>query len=118
AIIMQRFDKMMQAVDVYVCNEGILGPDADDRWQWYSNMTGHPAIVFPRKFEVTDGFHLPKPQLMIGRVYDESTLLTLAHACQGAIGLTQRPPLDQFLAQRDEILAGEEFPEENRYYTD
>jgi hypothetical protein len=55
---------------------------------------------------------------MIGRVYDESTMLALAHACQRAIGLARRPPLDQFLAQKDEILAGEEFPDENKYYTD
>ncbi|MBV9514090.1 MAG: amidase [Mycobacteriaceae bacterium] len=118
AIIMQRFDKVMQAVDVYICHEETPGGDADDRWEWYGNMTGHPMIAFPRKFEATDGFLMPKPQLMIGRVYDESTLLTLAHACQRAIGLTRRPPLDQFLAQKDEILAGEEFPDENKYYTD
>jgi hypothetical protein len=74
--------------------------------------------VFLKTFEAKDGFQLPKPQMMIGRVYDESTLLTLADACQRAIGLTQRPPLDQFLAQKDEILAGEEFPDANKYYTD
>jgi Asp-tRNA(Asn)/Glu-tRNA(Gln) amidotransferase A subunit family amidase len=118
AIVMQRFDKMMQAVDVYLSDEEIPGGDPDDRWDWYGNMTGHPAITFPMKFEATDGFLLPKPQVMIGRVYDEGTLLALAHACQRAIGLTQRPPLDQFLAQKDEILAGEEFPDENKYYTD
>jgi len=55
---------------------------------------------------------------MIGRVYDESTLLALAHACQRSIGLARRPPLDQFLARKDEILAGEEFPDENKYYAD
>jgi hypothetical protein len=81
-------------------------------------MTGHPAITFPRKFEAQDGFPMPKPQTMIGRAYDEGTLLALAHACQRAIGLKQRPPLDRFLAQKDEILAGEEFPDENRYYID
>ncbi len=118
AIIMQRFDKMMQAVDVFLCDEWITGVAPDDRWDWYGNLTGHPMIVFPKKFEAKDGLLLPKPQMMIGRVYDESTLLTLAHACQRAIGLTQRPPLDQFLAQKDEILAGEEFPDENKYYTD
>ena len=119
AIVMQRFDKMMQAVDVYLCNEwNSEGDHPDDRWDWYGNMTGHPMIVFPKKFEAKDGFLMPKPQMMIGRVYDESTLLTLADACQRAIGLTQRPPLDQFLAQKDEILAGEEFPDENKYYTD
>jgi Asp-tRNA(Asn)/Glu-tRNA(Gln) amidotransferase A subunit family amidase len=118
AIVMQRFDRMMQAVDVYLCDEAIPGGDPDDRWEWYGNMTGHPMIAFPRKFEATDGFLVPKPQTMIGRVYDESTLLTLADACQRAIGLTRRPPLDHFLAQKDEILAGEEFPDENKYYTD
>ena len=100
AIVMQRFDKMMQAVDVYLCNEWISGSDPDERWDWYGNMTGHPTIVFPKKFEAKDGFLLPKPQIMIGRVYDESTLLSLAHACQRAINLTQRPPLDQFLRKR------------------
>ena len=118
AIVMHRFDKMMQAVDVYLSDEEIPGGDPDDRWDWYGNMTGHPAITFPMKFEARDGFLLPRPQVMIGRVYDESTLLTLAHACQRAIGLTNRPPMDQFLAQKDEILAGEEFPDENKYYTD
>jgi Asp-tRNA(Asn)/Glu-tRNA(Gln) amidotransferase A subunit family amidase len=118
AIVMQRFDKMMQAVDVYLCNESNPGGELDDRWEWYGNMTGHPEIAFPRRFEAMNGFLLPKPQRMIGRVYDESTLLTLAHACQRAIGLTQRPPLDQFLAHKDEILAREELPDENKYYTD
>ncbi len=118
AIVMQRFDKMMQAVDVFLCNERISGSDPDEGWEWYGNMTGHPMIVFPKRFEAKDGFLLPKPQMMIGRVYDETTLLTLAHACQRTIGLTQRPPLDQFLAQKDKILAGEEFPNENKYYTD
>ena len=118
AIVMQRFDKMMQAVDVYLCDEPNSGRDIDDRWDWYGNMTGHPMIAFPKKFEATDGFLLPRPQMMIGRVYDESTLLTLGHACQRAIGLTQRPPLDMFLAQKDEILAGEELPDESKYYID
>jgi Asp-tRNA(Asn)/Glu-tRNA(Gln) amidotransferase A subunit family amidase len=118
AIIMQRFDKMMQGVDVCLCNEWTPGGDPDERWDWYGNLTGHPMVAFPRKFEAQDGFPMPKPLLMIGRIYDETTLLALAQACQRAIGLTQRPPLDQFLAQKDEILAGEEFPDENKYYTD
>jgi Asp-tRNA(Asn)/Glu-tRNA(Gln) amidotransferase A subunit family amidase len=118
AIVMQRFDKMMQAVDVLLCDEWHSGGGSDDRWDWYGNMTGHPMIAFPRKFEAKDGYLLPKPHLMIGRVYDESTLLGLAHACGQATGLVQRPPLDQCLAQKDEILAGEEFPDENQYYTE
>ncbi len=103
--------------DVSLCEERTPGRETDDRWDWYGNMTGYPAITFPRKFEAQDGLPMPKPQTMIGRVYDESTLLALAHTCQRAIRLTQRPPLDQFLAQKDKILAGEEFPDENKYYT-
>jgi hypothetical protein len=109
---------MMQAVDVFLCDEGLPDQEPEERWDWYGNMTGHPMITLPKKFEATDGFPLPKPQNIIGRVYDESTLLALAHACQRAIGLTQRPPLDQFLAQKDEILEGEEVLEKNKYYTD
>jgi len=118
AIVMRRFDKMMQAVDVFLCNQWVPGGDPDERWDWYGNMTGHPAVVFPKKFEAKDGLAMPKPQLMIGRVYDESTLLALADACQRALGLTRRPPLDRFLAQKDEILAGEESLDEDRYYSD
>lgn len=120
AIIMQRFDKMMQAIDIYLCNESLWTStgEPDDQWPLYGNLTGHPMLVFPKQFEQKDGFLMPKPEMMIGRLYDESTLLTLAHACQQVAELTQRPPLDQFLAQKDEILAGEEFPDENRYYPD
>ena len=120
AIIMQRFEKMMQAIDIYLCNESLWAGtgEPDDQWDLYGNLTGHPMLVFPKKFEQKDGFLMPKSEMMIGRLYDESTLLALAHACQRAAGLNQRPPLDQFLAQIDEILAGEEFPDENRYYPD
>jgi hypothetical protein len=90
----------------------------NERRDWYGNMTGHPMIAFPRKFEATDGFLLRRPQLLMGRIYDESTLLTVAHACQEAIRLTQRPPLDPFLADKDQILKGEEFPDEKTYYID
>ena len=78
AIIMQRFDKMMQAVDIYLCNESLWAGNGepDDQWDLYGNLTGHPMLVFPKKFEKKDGFLMPKPEMMIGRLYDESTLLT------------------------------------------
>ena len=100
AILMQRFDKMMQAVDVYLCNDPISGPDPVEKWEWYGNLTGHPMIALPRKFEAKNGRLLPQSQMMMGRVYDESTLLALADACQRTFGLKQRPPLDQFLRKR------------------
>jgi Asp-tRNA(Asn)/Glu-tRNA(Gln) amidotransferase A subunit family amidase len=120
AIIMQRFDRMMRQVDVYLCNEALWNSDGepDDQWDLYGNLTGHPMVVFPNKFESKDGLQMPQPAMMIGRLYDESTLLTLAHACQQRAQLSERPPLEQFLSKKDEILAGEKFPDENKYYPD
>ena len=54
AILMERFDKVMQTVDVYVGKELSL----------YDSLTGHPKIVFPNRFEEVDGFPLPRPQKM------------------------------------------------------
>jgi len=118
AILMRRFDKVMQAVDVFLCDQRDSGGNPSDKWDWYSNQTGHPTIALPKKFEAKDGLLMPQSQVMIGRVYDESTLLALAHACQRSFGLKHRPPLDQFLAQKDEILADEKFPDEDKYYTE
>ena len=57
---------------------------------------------------------------MIGRIYDESIALHGRSAGMPArvIGLGQRPPLDQFLAHKDEILKNDNFPDENKYYTE
>jgi Asp-tRNA(Asn)/Glu-tRNA(Gln) amidotransferase A subunit family amidase len=120
AIVMQRFDKMMQGVDVYLCNESLwLGNgEPGDQWPLYGNLTGHPMIVFPRGFATKDGYLMPKLETMIGRLYDESTLLTVADACQRAAKLAQRPPLDDLLARKEEFLADEKFPDENKYYPD
>ena len=56
--------------------------------------------------------------MLTGRAYDESTLLALADACQRAIGLKERPPLEKFLAEKDQILKDEEFPDETKLYID
>jgi Asp-tRNA(Asn)/Glu-tRNA(Gln) amidotransferase A subunit family amidase len=108
AILIERYEKLMQAVDVYFGSELAL----------YSNLAGHPQLVFPAKFEKEHDFLVPRPLVMVGRAYDESTLLALADACQRAIGLKQRPPLDKFLAEKDQFFKDEEFPDENKLYTD
>ena len=108
AILMERYERLMQEIDVYVGNELVL----------YSNLAGHPQVAFPKKFENDRGFLRPRPQLMAGRAYDESTLLAVADRYQRAIGLKERPPLEKFLAEKDEILKGEKFPDESKLYTD
>jgi Asp-tRNA(Asn)/Glu-tRNA(Gln) amidotransferase A subunit family amidase len=108
AVLMERLEKLMRTIDVYFGNE--LG--------LYTNLAGHPVIAFPKKFEKADGFLVPRPQMMAGRAYDESTLLALADAYQQAIGLNERPPLERFLAEKGQFLKGEKRPDENKLYTD
>jgi Asp-tRNA(Asn)/Glu-tRNA(Gln) amidotransferase A subunit family amidase len=108
AILMERLEKLMQTIDVYFGDELCL----------YTNLAGHPGLAFPKKFEKDDGFLVPRPQLVAGRAYDESTLLALADAYQRAIGLHERPPLERFLAEKDQFLKGEKLPDENKLYTD
>ena len=108
AILMERLEKLMQTIDIYLGEE--LG--------LYTNLAGHPVLVFPKKFEKDQGFLVPRPQFMAGRAYDESTLLALADAYQRAIGLKERPPLEKFLAEKDQFLKDEKLPDENKLYTD
>ena len=54
----------------------------------------------------------------MGRAYDESTMLAFADAWQRVIGLKERPPLEKFLAEKDQILKDEKFPDESKLYTD
>jgi Asp-tRNA(Asn)/Glu-tRNA(Gln) amidotransferase A subunit family amidase len=108
AILMERLEKLMQTIDIYLGNELVL----------YTHLAGHPQVAFPKKFEKVHGFLVPRPQLMAGRAYDESTLLALAGAYQRAIGLKERPPLERFLAEKDRFLKDEKLPDENKLYTD
>jgi Asp-tRNA(Asn)/Glu-tRNA(Gln) amidotransferase A subunit family amidase len=108
AILMERLEKLMQTIDVYSGDELVL----------YTNLAGHPVVAFPKKFEKEHGYLVPRPQLMAGRAYDESTLLALADAYQRAIGLHERPPLEKFLAEKDQFLKDEKLPDENKLYTD
>ena len=77
-----------------------------------------PKVTFPKKFQEKDKTLMPRSETMVGRIHDESTLLSLAHACHQAAKLTQRATLDEFLAIKDEILADEKYPDENKYYPD
>jgi Asp-tRNA(Asn)/Glu-tRNA(Gln) amidotransferase A subunit family amidase len=108
AILMERLEKLMQTIDIYFGNELAL----------YTNLAGYPLMTFPAKLDQDKGFHVPRPQWLVGRAYDESTLLALADAYQRAIGLKERPPLEKFLAEKDAILKDEKLPDEKKLYTD
>ncbi len=108
AILMERLDKLMQTIDIYLGFELAL----------YTNLAGLPLITFPAKLEQDKGYHVPRPEWLVGRAYDESTLLALADACQRKIGLKERPPVEKFLAKKDEFLKDEKLPDESKLYTD
>jgi Asp-tRNA(Asn)/Glu-tRNA(Gln) amidotransferase A subunit family amidase len=108
AIMMERFETLMQTIDIYLGFELSL----------YANLAGHPQLAFPAKLEQEDGHLVPRPEILVGRAYDESTLLALADACQRKIGLKERPPLERFLVEKDRFLKGEKLPDESKLYTD
>lgn len=107
-LFMQRFDELMQSIDVLLGNHIPL----------LDNLGGHPKVVFPRKYDEITGHQIPRSQMMIGRIYDESTLLRLATAHQAALSLTHRPPLDRFLAEKDIILSSDEVLDDTKLYLD
>jgi Asp-tRNA(Asn)/Glu-tRNA(Gln) amidotransferase A subunit family amidase len=104
--LMRQVDEVMQQVDVYLGDDG----------RSLTSLTGHPKIVFPKAYKRAGEYLEPRRQTMIGRVYDETTLLALADAYQRALKLTDRPPLEKFLADKEKFLAGEEFPDETKLY--
>lgn len=108
AILMERVDQMFQSIDVFVGNELAL----------YLNLTGHPGMMLPKGFQEKEGLMLPEAVALAGRAYDESTLLAVALAYQESVGLNRRPPLEEFLARKDEFLKDERYPDEGRYYVD
>jgi Asp-tRNA(Asn)/Glu-tRNA(Gln) amidotransferase A subunit family amidase len=90
-LLMRDMARLFETVDV------LVGGGGDDLA--VTNLTGHPSAVFPAGFRDRDGRPAPGSIVLTGRLYDESTLLAVARACQEAAGDHRaRPPLEQFLA--------------------
>lgn len=80
---MQAWDALMQRVDVIVAptNSGQLIA---------TNLTGHPAVILPHGFRENG---TPVSLTFIGRLFDEETLLRVAHAYQQRTDFhLKRPP--------------------------
>jgi Asp-tRNA(Asn)/Glu-tRNA(Gln) amidotransferase A subunit family amidase len=89
--LMQAMAQRMAQVDLYVAS----GQDLP-----ITNLTGHPSVVFPVGFHDRDGRTRPGSVTLTGRLFDESTLLAVAHAVQQAAGdHLQHPPLERYLAE-------------------
>lgn len=89
--LMQAMAERMAAVDLYVGS----GLDLS-----ITNLTGHPTVVFPVGFRDREGRPMPGSLTLTGRLYDESTLLAVAHAIQQAArDNLAPPPIGRFLAE-------------------
>jgi Asp-tRNA(Asn)/Glu-tRNA(Gln) amidotransferase A subunit family amidase len=89
--LMQAMAERMAKVDLYV-GSGLDLP--------ITNLTGHPTVVFPVGFRDRDGRPMPGSLTLTGRLFDESTLLAVAHAVQQAArDNSRRPPLERYLAE-------------------
>ena len=75
--LMRAMAERMAAVDLYVGS----GQDLS-----ITNLTGHPTVVFPMGFRDRNGRSMPGSVTLTGRLYDETTLLAVAHAFQQATG--------------------------------
>jgi Asp-tRNA(Asn)/Glu-tRNA(Gln) amidotransferase A subunit family amidase len=81
--LVQAMDSLMQQYDV------IVTPTRGGRQLLITNMTGHPVVVVPIGFD--DEGH-PQSITFIGNLYDEATILEVAHAYQQATDVEDQYP--------------------------
>jgi Asp-tRNA(Asn)/Glu-tRNA(Gln) amidotransferase A subunit family amidase len=99
SLLMRSMARLMEQVDLYVGTGEDLA---------ITNLTGHPCVALPAGFRERNGREAPQVITLTGRLYDETTLLAVAHAFQQATDFhLKRPPLERFLA---EDLKPEEAP--------
>ena len=74
-LLMQKVNEVMNTIDVMICptrgsgNQGAI-----------TNLTGHPVVCMPTGFDKRN--NLPSSITLIGKLYDEATLLSAAKAYQ------------------------------------
>jgi Asp-tRNA(Asn)/Glu-tRNA(Gln) amidotransferase A subunit family amidase len=94
-LLMREMAQIMTDVDLFVA------PSFGGDNLLLTNLTGHPAVALPNGFR-QDGS--PGSITFTGRLFDETTLLAVAHLYQDATGFHQRhPDLDHVLAPEEAI---------------
>ncbi|HXF62534.1 MAG TPA: amidase [Caldilineaceae bacterium] len=81
-LVMQAMAKLMDQVDLYVT-------PTFGRSLWLTNATGHPQVALPNGFRANG---LPSTISLVGRLYDEGTLLAVAKALQDATDFHRQIP--------------------------
>lgn len=76
-LLMQKVNEMMKDIDVLICPTRGSGNQSA-----ITNLTGHPVVCMPTGFDKR--FNLPTSITLIGKLYDEATILAAAKAYQQA----------------------------------
>ncbi|HMD01152.1 MAG TPA: hypothetical protein VKH37_13410, partial [Ferruginibacter sp.] len=82
-LLMQKVDEVMKQFDLFIC------PTYGGNQLQITNLTGHPVICFPTGFNKNN---LPTSISLIGRLYDEATILAVAKAFQDATNFDEQHP--------------------------
>ena len=82
-ILMEEVNKVIEQYDVIIC------PTWGGSQVAITNLTGHPAVIFPTGFNKNN---MPTTITLIGKLYDEATLLAVAKIYQDATNWNKMHP--------------------------
>lgn len=95
-LLMRAMARLFEKVDLYVGGDDLS----------ITNLTGHPTAILPDGFRDDNGRDRPGSLTFTGRLFDETTLLSVALAYQQATTThLKRPPLERY---REEDAAEKE----------
>jgi Asp-tRNA(Asn)/Glu-tRNA(Gln) amidotransferase A subunit family amidase len=82
-ILMQKVNEVIKNYDAFIC------PTYAGNQLSITNLTGNPAVIFPTGINKNN---LPTSITLIGKLYDEATLLAIAKAYQDATDFNKQHP--------------------------
>ncbi len=82
-VLMQKVNEVIKNYDAFIC------PTYGGNQLSITNLTGHPAVIFPTGINKNN---LPTSITLIGKLYDEATLLAIAKAYQDATDFNKQHP--------------------------
>ena len=82
-LLMQKVNEVMSQYDFFVC------PNFAGNQLAITNLTGHPVVCFPTGFNKSNS---PTSISLVGRLYDEATILAAAKAFQDATDFDEQHP--------------------------
>ena len=83
--LMQKVNEVMQQYDVIICPSR-----GDGNQSAITNLTGNPVVCVPTGFDKK--YSLPTGISFVGNLYDEATILSIAHAYQKATNWDETHP--------------------------